>query len=111
MREQLDRRSSVDLVEHASELGDAGLLGVDYGKVDVRLSLSSTVRHVPFHLQQPNHARDARVRERWIDTLADLGGCCFAELTENAHYIQLSLGQVQISHWFRQADTRRQLWQ
>src|SRR5687768_15202932 len=98
VRQQLDRRATINFVENASERGFAGLLGLDDGKVDVSLPLSAPVRHVTFHLERANHARDSRVRERRIDAVANLGDGRFAELPENTHYVQLALGQVKISH-------------
>src|SRR5688500_5804860 len=65
VRQQLDRRAAIDLVQNATERGLARLFGLDDGKVDVSFSLSAPVRHVPFHLERANHARDSRVGERW----------------------------------------------
>src|SRR2546423_260002 len=89
---QLDRRATIDLVQHPSERRRAGLLGIDHGKIDVGLALAASVGNVPLQLERPDHARDARVSELGVYSVSNLGGCCFAQLPEHAHDVQLALG-------------------
>src|SRR3954467_13781944 len=85
MREQLDRRSAIDLLEDALENGFAGLLSCDHREVDVRLDLAAAVRHVALELERPNHTRDAGIGEIGIDLVADFCDRRFAALPKHAH--------------------------
>src|SRR5215207_1823790 len=98
LSEQLDRRAAVDLVEHSTERALPRHLGVDHGVIDVGLSLPAAVRDVALHLERPDHRGHARVRERRIDALPHLVRGGFAELPEDAHDIQLALGQMEVRH-------------
>lgn len=95
MREQLDGRPAVDLVQHPSQRGLAGRLGIDHWIIDVGLSLSAPMGDVAFQLERSNHARHTRVGEIGVDSVTHLGDSSFAAIPQDTHDVQFALGEME----------------
>ena len=85
-------------IRNSGERGLPSRFGRNHREVDVRLPFPAPVRDKSLELQRPNHARYARVREVGIDTVADFRDGSFAELPEDAHDVQLALGEMNVRH-------------